>query len=462
MNQSSTPVRPRRARRLVAAAGISAVVLAAIVGPSSATGSTSTSVTVTASVNGVTGASAFTGGTSTVGITLANQSLKTLAGYVVVVPKGIGTVTNLGVSNPNWTQTKSSCGLVSNCSALYFVLPKTSSAALPKGASITSSLGVTPPTAGTAQFRVLGVGSNYSGITIVGSQPTITIVDGVATKLEVSVSPPVVKGKPTTVTVKSFREYPAGTFTPKAFPGPLSFTAGNGDTLDYTAPDVTGLTQVTVPVTFPNVQVSPQQTLTASSGSLSASTSFDVVAAGVVSSAAVVKLTGAGGTSYTALLPNGSNGPVSFTEVPCDALAGDPSCDTEVNLFGDFKDGEGQPRYSFDDPAAIEWTCPAAECPATPAVYGSFDQDQVNDFQNYRIEVSLLVDGEYTPFVEAEPCNPIVTDPDDVVTGRITDPAAQTAGFCIDVYAISRADNSFGGDLTIPVLFVEDPKLRGI
>jgi hypothetical protein len=397
-----------------------------------------------------------------VGITLTNQSLKSLAGYVVVVPKGIGTVTNLGVSNANWTQTKSSCGLLSNCSALYLVLPKTLSATLPKGSSITSSFGVTPPAVGTAQFRVLGVGSNYSGLTIVGSQPTITIVDGVATALQVSVSPPVVKGEPNSVTVKSVREYPAGVFTAKPFPGSLSLTAGNDDTLEYTAPDVTGQTEVTFDVTFPNVQVSPKQTLTATSGSITGSTEFDVVAAGFSGSGTVIKLTGAGGTSYTAQLPNGSTGDVTFTEVPCDALAESPDCDTEVNLAGNFKGEGGVPLYSFDDPAGIDWTCPAEECPATPPVYGSFAQDQVNDFENYRIEVSLLVDGEYTPFVKAKPCNPIVTDPDDVVTGKITDPAAQAAGFCIDVYAISRADNSFGGDLTVPVLFVEDPKLRGI
>lgn len=460
MNQPSSPARPRRARRIIAAAGISAVALAAIVGPSSATGSTSTSVSVTASVNGVTGASAFTGETSTVGITLTNQSLKALAGYVVVVPKGIGTVTNLGVSNTNWTQTKSSCGILSNCSALYLVLPKTLSAALPKSASITSSFGVTPPAVGTAQFRVLGVGSNYSGLTIVGAQPTITIVDGVATKLEVSVSPPVIKGEPNTVTVKSFREYPAGVFTPKAFPGPLSFTAGNGDTLDYTAPDVTGLTEVTVPVTFPNVQVSPQQKLTATSGSLTASTEFDVVAAGTTGSGSIT-LTGAGGTVYKAKLPNGSNGDVTFTEVPCDALASDPDCDTEVTLAGNFKDAEGAPLYSFDDPAGIDWVCPADECQAIPPVYGSFDQGQEVDFQNYQVQVSLLVNGDYTPFADAEPCSPLVDNAEDVITGRITRQAAKDAGFCVDVYAITRSDG-FGGDLTIPVLFVEDPKLRGI
>ena len=99
MSQSTSPWRKPGARRIIAVAGVSAVVLAAAIGPSSASGSTSVSVTATTSVNGVVGAPAFTGEAGTVGITLTNQSLKNLAGYAVVVPKGIGTVSNLGVSN---------------------------------------------------------------------------------------------------------------------------------------------------------------------------------------------------------------------------------------------------------------------------------------------------------------------------------------------------------------------------
>jgi hypothetical protein len=464
----STSISPRRwpgSRRFIVAAGVSAVVLAAAVAPSSATGSTSASVTVAASINGVVGAPAVTGEPSTVGLTLTNQSLKKVAGYVVVVPKGIGTVTNLGVDNSGWSQTKSSCGWVSNCSALYFVLAKTSAAQLPQGASITSRFGVTPPAVGTAQFRILGVGSNYSGLVVIGAQPTISIVNGVATALEVSVSPPVVKGEPNEVTVRSVREYPAGTFTPKPFPGPLSLTAGNGDELDYAAPDVTGLTEVTFDVTFPRVQVSPQQTLTANSGSISGSAEFDVVAAGVSGSGTEITLTGAGGTTYTAVLPNGSNGPVEFTEVPCTALPGEPDCDTEVNLFGKFKTDAGVPLYTNDNPAAVEWGCPASECEyrEPEGSYGQNVQEQWVDFENFKIEVSLRLDnGDYTDFAEASFCNEKKDNPSNGVKGKITDPAAIAAGFCVDVYSISRAGDSFGGDLTIPVLFVEDPKLRGI
>jgi len=39
-------------------------------------------------------------------------------------------------------------------------------------------------------------------------------------------------------------------------------------------------------------------------------------------------------------------------------------------------------------------------------------------------------------------------------------PDAQAAGFCVDVNAITRTGDLFGGDLRIPVLFVEDLKLR--
>ena len=76
-----------------------------------------------------------------------------------------------------------------------------------------------------------------------------------------------VKGKPNTVTVTSLREYPAGTFTPKAFPGPLTLDRRRSATSPTPRRDVTGQTTVTVPVTFGQVQVSPQQTLTATSGS---------------------------------------------------------------------------------------------------------------------------------------------------------------------------------------------------
>ena len=38
--------------------------------------------------------------------------------------------------------------------------------------------------------------------------------------------------------------------------------------------------------------------------------------------------------------------------------------------------------------------------------------------------------------------------------------AGQAAGFCVDVNAITRTNNLFTGDLNIPVLFVEDFRLR--
>jgi hypothetical protein len=46
------------------------------------------------------------------------------------------------------------------------------------------------------------------------------------------------------------------------------------------------------------------------------------------------------------------------------------------------------------------------------------------------------------------------------LTGQITDPIAKSLGFCVDVNAITRTGNVFSGDLRIPVLFVEDLKLR--
>ena len=48
----------------------------------------------------------------------------------------------------------------------------------------------------------------------------------------------------------------------------------------------------------------------------------------------------------------------------------------------------------------------------------------------------------------------------DAQVGRILTSQAQAAGFCIDVNAITRAGNSFTGALSMPLLFVEDPRLR--
>ncbi len=65
-------------------------------------------------------------------------------------------------------------------------------------------------------------------------------------------------------------------------------------------------------------------------------------------------------------------------------------------------------------------------------------------------------------FQPAPPCS----DPTKPTTGIIADPDAQKLGFCVDVNAISRSGqkcdaqdcSAWSGNLTIPVLFVNDPR----
>ena len=164
------------------------------------------------------------------------------------------------------------------------------------------------------------------------------------------------------------------------------------------------------------------------------------------------------------MLPNGSNGDVSFTEVPCEALAGDPELRHRGRTWrATSRALTSKPLYSIDDPAAVDWTCPADECLRDRRpVYGSFDQDQEVDFENYRIQVSLLVNGEYTEFADAEPCNPIVERPAQASSPGRSPTTTPRRRASASTSTRSAVPTAFGGDLTIPVLFVEDPKLRGI
>lgn len=464
---SSTTSRPggiRFSRAAVAAAGVAVLAAATIVSPSAASDDgPPPTVSITTTVNGVLAGPAFTAEPATVAFKVTNNSTRRkLGAYTIVVPPGMTPVVNSGVSLGTWNQSIASCGFVPNCGSLVLVSAKTSTAMIGAGASVTSSIQVTPATAGVKQFPFIGIGGGI--FTVSGPKASVTVVDGTATDLLVSIVGPVVKNEPAAVTVASVREYPdgSGSYTPKPFPAALSFATGIApDAVIGTVPDLTGQTSVTFDATFGAVQVNPLQSLTVTSGPASGSTSFPVVAAGIVSSDPLVVLNGEGGT-YTAKL-NPLNGPVTFTEVPCDAIEEGLECDTEVNLNGSFKDPDtGAPLYTFGAPASIEWTCPAAQCPATPRVYGQWAQDQEVDFDNYKIQVSLLVDGVYTDFADAEPCNLLTDNEADALSGVITLQSAKDAGFCADVYGITRAGGALDGDLTIPILFVEDPKLRGI
>ncbi len=173
------------------------------------------------------------------------------------------------------------------------------------------------------------------------------------------------------------------------------------------------------------------------------------------------------GTS-SADLPNGAIGNVYFGQTTCSTT--DPTCPlgTEVDLTGNFGT-----LYSDSAPGSVVVTCDGKcahedsenytnynynyMCDNDSCVEGSdpFGEREVNeDFNDYPVYVELKGS---TSFVEAPRC---VAESDLTTTGKIVDPAAVAAGFCVDVNAITRVGNTFTGDLLRPVLFVEDPKMR--
>jgi hypothetical protein len=194
-------------------------------------------------------------------------------------------------------------------------------------------------------------------------------------------------------------------------------------------------------------------------------------------------------------LGNGANGPVSIVVSACASDQTDTapcSAGTQVELTGNFKTDALVPLYSFAAPARISWLCPSSTCahgangtvetePTTNYLYnyecpGSdcigegtlFGEREVEeDFHNYPIYVSIRENGVDTPFAAAPRCVPLPISNSDPnrsallhLTGQITNPVAQALGFCADVNAITRTGNLFSGDLRIPVLFVEDFKMR--
>ena len=194
-------------------------------------------------------------------------------------------------------------------------------------------------------------------------------------------------------------------------------------------------------------------------------------------------------------LGNGANGPVSLVVSACasDQTNTAPcSSGTQIELTGNFKTDASVPLYSFAAPARISWLCPASTCPhgangtveteqTTNYLYnyecvgsacigeGSLfgEREVEEDFHNYPVYVSIRKNGVDMPFAVAPRCVPLPASNSDPnrstllhLTGQITNPDAQTAGFCADVNAITRTGNLFSGDLRIPVLFVEDFKMR--
>lgn len=210
-------------------------------------------------------------------------------------------------------------------------------------------------------------------------------------------------------------------------------------------------------------------------GLLPATATLDVSAGGSGTGSPGVSLTlSAGDISLStglavADLPNGANGPVALTIGPCvpDEMTSCAGALSESELSGTFKDAAGNPLYSDSDPASVSWTCNAQTCPAPgDFVSGTSTRTalQVEEFQTHRAYVALRnPDGTFEPFTPAPACHGI--DQAALPTGTINRQDTGGLEFCVDVGAISRADqqcqttcSSWSGPLTLPVLFVEDPR----
>ncbi len=244
-----------------------------------------------------------------------------------------------------------------------------------------------------------------------------------------------------------------------------------------------------VPATY-SVAANPLG-LRATAGSFTADGSTPITNTGVVATLTpgVPAVVTAGGS--TANLPQGANGPVALFSQPC--AQADPTCTqaTEITLDADFKDPRSPTNanlYSFAAPASLSVPCgggcahadtnePFLTYPSypgnTPVLGGTFSQadvnefEQVEDFGRWPLEVALKnAQGVYPTdanghiiFTIAPPCVDL-TPANVAKTGTIASAAAQAAGFCVDVYAMSRTGGTFTGDLVRPILFVEDIKSR--
>lgn len=213
-------------------------------------------------------------------------------------------------------------------------------------------------------------------------------------------------------------------------------------------------------------------------GLLSATTTLNVAADVSANGSAGVSLTlTAGDISQptglaVANLANGANGPVTLTIGACqpDATTSCAGALTEFSLIGNFKDTAGNPLYSNSAPASVSWSCNDQVCaPPADFVPGSntLTQLQIEEFRAHTMYVALRnPDGTFQSFAPAPACNGVQGAP--LPTGTINPQDTGGREFCVDVGAISRSGaqcqatcSSWSGPVTLPVLFVEDPRFMG-
>lgn len=255
----------------------------------------------------------------------------------------------------------------------------------------------------------------------------------------------------------------------------LSALNGSGllDALPVTSYDGHGVVHASYSAPFDGLRLR-----LSSPGLLSATVTLDISAGGEDGGLPGVPLTLIAGSISQATglavadLSNGANGPVTLTIGPCipDAMTSCAGALSEISLAGNFKDATGQPLYSDNAPASVSWTCNGLVCPP-PADFvpgaSTATQLQVEEFRSHTMYVALRnPNGTFQPFAPAPACNGVAGAP--LPTGTINPQDTGGLEFCVDVGAISRTDatcpttcSAWSGPLTLPVLFVEDPKFVG-
>jgi hypothetical protein len=388
--------------------------------------------------------------------------------FTIVIPKGVNALAR-GSASPGWTEAILPCGLTPRCSVLLLASATKASAYLAPGASGTVSVRFTPTATGTLAFPLIGIGN---GLFTATSTPTISVAGAPIAPAGLQITSITENGS--TVSIlhagTSFQvtyevvdsqghlvTSPDLSVSLSALDlGPLaSLTAAPVLSHDgvgvisatYLGPNITGL----------NLQLN--------SGSLTSPTAAVDVVGGAVKvtltpglniTITVGDISLPTGTA-TAILQHGAYGNVNLSVGAC---AGEPGCKiSEVGLLGDFGGvGSNNPAlYSNDDPAAMDWGCNPATCKPV-AGSGALSDLQQREFALHQVQVASSATTDEPKFETAPPCSPPGGS-----TGVIANPDAT---FCVDVNAISRSTaqcdgqncSMWAGNLTIPVLFVNDPR----
>jgi hypothetical protein len=421
-------------------------------------------VSVTTSIRG---GSAAAGVPTIVDFTVTNRSTNgaKLGLFTIVVPGGVSGLTKPTASPTTWATAALPCGSTPRCSSLVLASATRASAFLSSGASMTLTMQFTPTAAGTLSFPLIGIGG---GLFFATSTPTITVGGHLGLKIT-SVTATSVLGK-TGLFHIDFQLVDASG-NPVTSPNVLvTLTALNGPLGALSALPVLSANGTGELVGVYNGLFSGLQLRLSSPGLDPAATTVDVTAAGITVSASPgegLTLT-AGDINLSfglaiATLPNGANGPVTLNIGPCvpdavsDCQVDDHPALTEISLTGDLKG-----LYGFQTPAEMDWQCNDTNCPpASPDGRTRYDFQQA-EFANHPVEVAPSNDGSFGAATAAPPCSGVSTR---LSRGQILEPDAQKLGFCVDVGAINRSAaqcdetcSEWDGNLTMPVLFVNDPR----